>query len=307
MIAHTVGPGVDGMLLRVYLKSVLGLSTNSRKRLRFRENGIILNGKPVVGGYVFVKTGDRLLLDTGDRPSDNGFSDIIPSELSVQMIYEDSLITVCDKPPFMPTHPVHGHLDDTLANALAFRALNSGADGFTFRPVNRLDRNTSGIQLSSKDFVTSGRLAAQLRNGRIKKQYLALVCGVPEKPVGRIDAAIERAEPGTLMRTVKDDGSPSVTIYRTLGTSPDGACSLILAEPLTGRTHQIRVHMAYIGCPLLGDFLYGKESPVINRHALHAAMLSFDYPDSPDGGKRMVFRSACPEDMTEAMRFYGIV
>jgi len=302
MTEHTVPENGDGILLQNYLKYFLKLSTNSRKRLKYKENGILINGEPVSGGRVLLKKGDLLLLDTDDKPDGDSFSAIIPADLTVGIVYENSLFTVADKPPFMPTHPVHGHLDDTLANALSYRAMMRGESGFTFRPVNRLDRNTSGLQLSAKDFITSGRLSEQLKNGRIEKEYLAILCGTPEEPEGMIDAPIERSGPGTLMRTVRTGGSPAVTLYKTLGASPDGRYSLVLVKPRTGRTHQIRVHMAYIGCPLLGDFLYGEECGIIARHALHASMLSFDDPSVPSGGKRMIFRSGMPEDMASALR-----
>ena len=279
----------DGILLSELLKKRLRLSTRAIKRLKYREEGLRVNGSRVTVRYMLHR-GDVLNLDISDTDGS-----IIPSDLAVDVIYSDSCITIADKPPFMPTHPVHGHLDDTLANALAYR---SGEENFVFRPLNRLDRNTSGIVVCSNDFVSSGRLSRQMTSGQVKKTYLAIVSGVPDPPSGRIDAPIERAGEGTLMRIVGENGESAMTDYRVLRVSGDGSMSLVKLMPLTGRTHQIRVHMAHIGCPLLGDFMYGRECDEIGRHALHACRMEFFHPLD---GRKMIFCSALPRDMADVL------
>lgn len=285
----------DGITMLDLLRRRLKLSTRSIKRLKYRDEGLTVNGSRVTVRYV-LHTNDRVYLDISDDPAEG--EGIIPVNLPVRVIYSDEYITVSDKPPFMPTHPVHGHLDDTLANALAYR---SGRDDFIFRPLNRLDRNTSGIVISSNDFISSGRLSHQMMQGQIRKTYLAIVCGVPEKTEGVIDAPIARAGEGTLMRTVSENGERAVTKYRVASVSADGKLSLVVLWPQTGRTHQIRVHMASIGCPLLGDFMYGQESNLIGRHALHACRIEFCHPAD---GRQMVFCSAVPEDMADVLKLF---
>ena len=199
----------------------------------------------------------------------------------------------------MPTHPTHGHLDDTLANALAYRAAVRG-EPFVFRPANRLDRNTSGIVLLAKNRFAASRLYEEMKRGAIRKTYVAITEGVPSPASGRVDAPIARADEGILMRVVRDDGAPSVTDYSVMRTSRDGKYALIALRPLTGRTHQIRVHMAHIGCPLIGDFLYGRECPeIIERHALHAVRLEFDHPTT---GKLIRMSSPLPADMLRVIK-----
>lgn len=171
---------------------------------------------------------------------------------------------------------------------------------FVFRPANRLDRNTSGIVLLAKNRLASSRLYEDMKSGRIHKTYAAITVGVPDPQCGRVDAPIARADEGILMRTVREDGSPSVTDYRTMRVSGDGAYALVALEPRTGRTHQIRVHMAHIGCPLLGDFLYGEECPdIIGRHALHAARLEFRHPVT---GLTLRMASPIPADMLKVIK-----
>ena len=293
----------ETVLLRTYLLREYGLSTNALKRLKFREDGISVNGKRVTVRYL-LQPGDLVELDTDDRrdtdvKTEGEFSSVAPVELPLHVVYEDACITVCDKPGDMPTHPSHGHLCDTAANALAFRALKRGDSAYVFRPVNRLDRNTSGLFLCANDFLSSGKLGRQLREGRIRKTYLCILCGVPACPEGTVDAPIVRADVGTMMRVVRGDGAPAVTDYRVAAVSPDGKYSLCVVRPRTGRTHQIRVHMAHLGCPLLGDEIYGDVSPLLCRHALHACRLEFDHPAD---GRRMVFTSAMPQDMADACR-----
>lgn len=286
-------PEEDGITLLTLLKGREKMSSRTIKTIKFREGGILVNGEHATVRRV-LSEGDVIELAVEDREEDSS-EVIVPRKLPIKIIYRDEYITVCNKPPHMPTHPSHGHHDDTLANALAYLAHVKG-EPFVFRPVNRLDGDTSGIVLTANDRLAAGRLFTAMKNGEIKKTYIAVVCGVPEPRRGIIDAPIARAEEGILMRTVCAEGRQARTEYNTVASSPDGAYSLVVLRPLTGRTHQIRVHMKYIGCPLVGDFLYGERSPLIDRHALHAARMSFAHPDD---GRRITVSAPLPDDFAE--------
>ncbi len=291
-----ITPELDGLTVFDLLRKRMHLSTGTLTLLKNSPTGIMVNGTRVTVRHK-LKAGDVLSLDPADKP-ETGISNIIPQKLPVTVLFEDDDIIAVDKPAGMPTHPTHGHLDDTLANALAYRAQKRG-EPFVFRPVNRLDRNTSGIVLLAKNRLASSRLFEEMRGGRIHKTYAAITVGAPDPPCGTVNAPIARADTGILMRVVREDGSPSVTEYRTMRRSADGKYAFIALEPRTGRTHQIRVHMAHIGCPLLGDFLYGNECSAIARHALHASRLEFTHPS---GGQTIRISSPLPSDMLRAIK-----
>ncbi len=288
-----VRPEEDGITLLALLKGRERLSSRTLKSLKFREGGIKVNGEEVTVRRV-LREGDVIELAVEDREEDRAES-VIPRMLPIKLLYRDAQVTVCNKPPHMPTHPSHGHLDDTLANALAYLASVKG-ESFVFRPVNRLDGDTSGIVLTANDRISAGRLFEQMKNGEIRKTYIAVVCGVPEPMRGLIDAPIARADKGILMRTVSAEGREAKTEYNTVAVSKDGKHSLVVLRPLTGRTHQIRVHMSYIGCPLVGDFLYGERSELIDRHALHAARMTFAHPAD---GRTITVSAPLPDDLAE--------
>ena len=353
-----------GITLSAFLKRRLGLSSASVRRLRYREGGITRNSLPVPVKGTLLAAGDVIELDVSDREDEGEggcVSGLIPADLPLKIIYEDALITVCDKPAGMPAHPVRRHLDDTLGNALAYRAEQRGERPFVFRPVMRLDSDTSGVATVARDFVTAGRMSDALTRGLVKKTYYAVCDGIPDPACGTVDAPLARSDgrgdeddgsvqpfgfaegqPYTGSRmVVSPDGKRAVTHYETVAVNTAAGLSLVRLRPETGRTHQIRVHMAYIGCPLLGDFIYGRRSPLIGRHALHCAEVSFPDPSVPlpprprrsrfstrvktaEGGedsalklsayspvsvsppetevKRLVFRSPLPRDMADICR-----
>ncbi len=280
----------SGLSILTLLKGREKMSSRTLKSLKFREGGILVNGEHATVRRV-LSEGDILELALEDRKED-GSEAVVPRKLPIKLLYKDRYITVCNKPPHMPTHPSHGHHDDTLANALAYLAHVKG-EPFVFRPVNRLDGDTSGIVLTANDRLAAGRLFTAMKNGEIRKTYIAVVCGVPEPLSGIVDAPIARADEGILMRTVSAEGREARTEYNTVAAAPDGKHSLVVLRPLTGRTHQIRVHMKYIGCPLVGDFLYGERSPLIDRHALHAARMTFAHPDD---GRTITVSAPLPDD-----------
>ena len=273
----------DGRLLRSYLKLTLGLSTAVLAKLKNHERGILVNGERVTVRYV-LRAGDILELQDRDTP-ETATEHVIPCELPLSVLYEDDHIIALNKPPHMPTHPSHGHLCDTLANALAFRYAET-AEPFVFRPLGRLDRNTSGVVVSSKTRAASGLLFHALQKGLVRKRYLAIVVG--EMPMDGAEhilrAPIYQPDGMGIRRAVAEDGNPAasdaVTRYRVLDAAR--GLSLVLCEPLTGRTHQLRVHLAHMGYPILGDDIYGTPSKRIGRQALHAISISVPLPFATD-------------------------
>ena len=216
--------------------------------------------------------------------------------MPVSVLYEDEHVLLVDKPPFMPTHPSNGHNGDTLANALAYRFAERG-EPFVFRPVNRLDRNTSGVLMITKSQWAASTLGRALKEHRMRKTYLAVADGILADPEGRMDGWIRRRTPGIVFRELCAKDAPGAenvrTTYRTLATNPKENRSLILLRPETGRTHQLRVQLAAEGCPITGDGLYGTDSEVIDRQALHALTLEWPHPVT---GERVETTAPVPED-----------
>lgn len=289
----------DGVLLRTYLKSTLGLSVKMLSRLKNDEEGIVVNGRRVTVRYV-LRTGDILSLMDRDREAGH----VIPTEIPVEILYEDDDILLVNKPPDMPTHPSHGHLDDTLANALVYHYKAKGCP-FVFRPVSRLDRNTSGVVLIAKNKIASAKLDAAMRERRIRKTYLALLVGALQPKQGRIENYICRTDRSIITRRVcSEDESGAMyalTEYETV--SGNERATLVRAYPRTGRTHQLRVHFSSLGHPLIGDDLYGVPSDLIARQALHAAAVSFPHPSD---GRMMTVSAPLPSDLRSALDTVGL-
>ena len=296
----------DGRILRSYLKLTLGLSTAVLAKLKSHERGILVNGNRVTVRYL-LREGDVLELfdrDTTETASET----VIPCEHPLDVLYEDDFVIALSKPSGMPTHPSHGHLTDTLANALAYRYVTE-EEPFVFRPLGRLDRNTSGVVVAGKTRAASGCLGRSLIQGEVIKRYIAVLAGeMPATPgVQTVDAPIYRlSEPceggySSIKRAVGDPdqngAAKAVTRYRVLAVG--GGHTLVLCEPVTGRTHQLRVHFSHLGYPILGDDIYGEVSPQIHRHALHALSLSVPMPFSrvrEDVREKAIPFAGCGED-----------
>lgn len=273
-VEYVVEKHLDGAIVLDVIKKELGLSGSTLRHLKFLEDGIVLNGERVTVRRV-VHEGDRLSLATDD---DAPQEDLLPVALPLDVLYEDADVVVPDKPADMPTHPSHNHHEDTVANALAHRYREMGIP-FVFRPVNRLDRNTSGLLLIARNRPAAGRLSAAMREGRIHKQYLAVLDGIPDRAEGVIETYIRRTAESIIVRencAEGEGGDRAITHYRVLAA--ENGHALVLASPITGRTHQLRVHFAGLGCPITGDDMYGAPSPHIARHALHAYRLTFPKP-----------------------------
>lgn len=262
--------------LDTFLRQDCGVSRRQISRLKHMPDGMTRSGQ-IIRSVDLVYSGDIIRLqieDTTDIPAN--------PELAVSVVFEDEDLLVFDKPAGMPVHPSLNHRTDTLGNAFA-----AHYPELTFRPVHRLDRNTSGLTAVAKHPVAAANL-----HGRICKTYLALACGaLPES--GTITAPIGRVPDSLIQRCVSPDGKPAVTHYKVIQKC--GKYTLIQLCLETGRTHQIRVHMAYIGCPLAGDDLYGGDCTGIFRHALHCS--SFRYTDMQ--GRQHCISSPLPEDMQQ--------
>ena len=284
-----VSPAQAGRKVDALLRGPLALSGTAVKRARRLEDGILLDGVRAAAGDR-VQAGQVLSVVVGDTEVSGA---IVPAPGPLNIVYRDQDVLVLNKAPGVAVHPGPGHHTDTIGNFLMdyYRKEGILAD---FHPVHRLDRGTSGLLLVALHGHAQEVLKEQLHTPSFRRVYLAVCEGVPEPLSGVIDAPIGRLEGSVLARTVRPDGQRAVTRYRTLGTGHGRA--LVRLELETGRTHQIRVHMAHIGHPLTGDFLYGTEDPaLIPRPALHAAELAFNHPIT---GRPMAFTAPLPQDMT---------
>ena len=337
VITYTVDNPLPRQKVRGFLK-LKHYSTHSLKRLRDQPESILVNGEPVFLNHM-LRPGDVITVRIREEASSD---QILPVCLPVDILYEDEDLMIINKAAGMPVHPSQNNRDNTLGNALAwyFRQRNQS---FVYRCVNRLDRDTSGLTIVAKHMVSGGILAAMtaektLRENRtvtgdrendaggqaaamkkrgggsretgtgeerilsVRREYLAIVEGEMPLGEGTIDAPIGRVEGSCLMRRVdEENGERAVTRYRVLGTG--GGCSLVSLELLTGRTHQIRVHMTHLGFPLIGDYLYNPKNTRMNRQALHACRLRFCHPMT---GEPMDFLAPPPEDMRRALEELGI-
>ncbi len=237
-----------------------GLSATLLKKVKY--GGISVGGKTVTVRAV-PNVGDIVTVRTPEERSDG----IPPMDIPLRIVFEDDHILVVDKPRNMPTHPSKGNSLPTLANAVM--GLYGG--DFVFRSINRLDRDTSGLVIIAKDQYSAGKLSESMKSGEFRKYYECRVEGIPEPREALIDAPIMREREGSIKRIVHDEGKRALTEYKVINTDEEG--TLCRIRLYTGRTHQIRVHMAHIGHPLVGDFLYGNE-----RGEFHLRCIEIDFP-----------------------------
>jgi len=287
-----------GMTVKEVLIGHLGFSKRAIASLKARDDGILINGHHVTVRAV-IKENDLLEINSEDT-ADN-IEKLVPSSILPSIVFEDEHIVAVNKPPYMPTHQSQGHFYDTLANSLAYYYSKQGRP-FVFRSINRLDRNTSGIVLVAKDRISCGKLSSLMKQDGIQKTYIAILEGYPVRDEGIIETFIRRKEKSIILREVCgkcEDSKLAVTKYRVLAKS--NGLTLVEASPITGRTHQLRVHFSHIGAQILGDDLYGNPSPFIARHALHAYKLSFLHPNT--NAKTELF-APLPNDMGEIIEKY---
>ena len=277
----------SGKTVRDFLK-IAGVSAALSAKLKRREEGMMLNGTRVTVRAVLCE-GDVLSLDVADSEANEK---ILPLAREVEVLCEETGFLVVNKPPYMPTHPSHGHFDDTLANALVWRYQGENP---RFRPrfVNRLDRNTSGAVLVAKNAFFAAKLSALMASGGIEKAYLAVLDGeISSETV--LKTGIKRQKESIILREVCDKGEGDLALTHVQPIAAKNGLSLVRLTPKTGRTHQLRVHTAHLGAPILGDDLYGSADTRIGRHALHAATLAFLHPET---GEKMRVFAPIPQDM----------
>lgn len=261
-ISFTV-ENTEEMKIRDYLTRRLGFSASLIAKVKV--GGVFLN-RENVHMRATVKEGDLIEINMPEEKSEN----IPPIAMPLDILYEDDWLLIINKPRNMPVHPSKGNSLPTLANGVM---AYMGGD-FVFRAVNRLDRDTSGIVIIAKNQLSAAIMSRTVKAGGLEKKYLAIVDGVPDS-VGRIEAPIERECEGSIKRVVQPCGKPSVTEYTLLKSMGD--TSLIEINLVTGRTHQIRVHLSYIGHPLTNDFLYGNKRTE-ETYRLHCNRITFPHP-----------------------------
>ena len=279
-LRFTVPPEYDSRKALQFLRGFAGLSSRLMITLKNLPDGIACNGAHI-RTIDRVHAGDRIVLTL---PEEAGEIEPIPIPLDV--IYEDADLLVINKPAGLAMHPTHNHQGDTLANGVAAYLARNGENA-VFRAVGRLDKCTSGVVICAKN-----AFAASALGGKLKKTYLALPSGRFEG-CGAIEKRIYRPDPMKTLRAAGDEGEYALTRWESV-LSGD-RCSLVRVLPETGRTHQIRVHFASLGAPLLGDDMYGGSRELIARAALHCAEVRLTHPVSEE---EMCFSAPLPEDMT---------
>ena len=285
---YIIDKNSNNLSIKSYLILKLNLSSRLIKHLKKYYDGILLNGIHADVTAILMEN-DVLELDFSDRKDDvNEY--LVKSDIPLSIVYEDENYTVINKPAMMPTHQSLNHYEDTLANALAYRYSNRP---YVFRAVNRLDKNTSGIVLTANNKLYAEILASKLKENKFTKEYIAIVEGRLDGS-GIIEAPIARKGESIIEREIREDGEYALTKYEVMYSCDE--VSVIRVYPVTGRTHQIRVHMSYIGHSLLGDTMYGSASSRISRHALHAHRLDIEGIGS--------FVAPIPMDMLKIIRSY---
>lgn len=280
----TVDEAWDGSTVKHLLRAKLHMAEGFIARIKLRETGIERNGERVFTN-ARLRTGDVLRVEIGDDGAENTAE---PIAVPLSFIYEDEDIAVLNKSPDMAVHGSTGGQGCTVANALAALWGRETA----FHPVSRLDRGTSGLMVIAKSAYVHDLLRRMLHTPAFRREYLALARGEFPGDSGTVELPIGRDEGAPTKRAVTPDGQPSRTEYVVLERFPGGA--LLRVRPLTGRTHQIRVHMAAIGHPLFGDALYGAADDALCRPALHSAYLLLHHPIT---GEMLELTAPLPDDI----------
>ena len=291
IITYTIDSASAGLRIEQYLRR-RGYSYQNLTQLKKMRESILING---VWSYMrtAVKNGDILTVHIQEPESS---PNIPPVKLSLDIVYEDEDIVVVNKPAGMPVHPSLNNYENSLANGLMYYYQEQGKP-FIFRCTNRLDRDTSGLTVVAKHMVSSSILSSMGMRHEITREYLAIVRGALNPSEGTIDAPIGRTGSSLIERKIDfENGERAVTHYRVVEEQNGHSLVSLILE--TGRTHQIRVHMKYIGYPLVGDYLYNPDMEYIDRQALHSHRLSFTHPVT---GEKMEFTAPLPTDMRKIL------
>lgn len=273
-----------------FLREHLGFSKSQIRSLKFRENGITVNNSRCRINYMLT-SGDILKLILEEKTSD---SHIVPLFQPISVLYEDDDVLVVNKSAGILVHPVGGHYKDTLSNMVSAYYQKQNQN-ITIRPVGRLDKDTSGAVIFAKNKIAAARFSQKNCGSGFEKEYLAIVSGIPDRLKGEIRFPLGCCPGQPLKMRVDSNGKSAITSYKV--EKIFSSSSLLRVRIATGRTHQIRVHMANIGHPLLGDQLYGTEESLslkgFSRTALHAVSVQFPHPFS---GQKIRIEAPLPED-----------
>lgn len=287
ILTHTVLPEEEGRMVKGILRGSLQLSYTLLKSLKWRENAILLNGQSVHVNAI-VHAGDVVSVALSERtPREDLYCE---NTAAPNIVYEDEDLLVLNKPAGVAMHP---KADDAAAPSLAAMLTGYLGEGSVPHFVSRLDKGTSGLLIAAKSGYVHDRLRRALHSSELRREYRAVAVGQVTPPRGVINAPIGRADGSIIRRCVREDGLVSRTAYEVLRTTE--RFTLLRLRPETGRTHQLRVHMAYLGHPLAGDWLYGTEDKtLIARPALHSYELWFTQPIT---GQELHFIAPIPQDM----------
>lgn len=294
----------EGWSLKTILQKRMLISRTLLSRLKQTAEGITVNGcRHYIN--VHVNKGDRIEVRMEQEVSE----DIMPQDMPLQILYEDDQLLIVNKQASLIVHPTHGHYINTLANGVVYYWQQQGLR-YRFRPIHRLDQETSGVLAIAKNSYAHHHISEQMKANKVRKEYIALVYGHPADDSGTVNAPIDRDPEAPHRRIVIESGYSAVTHYKVEEKYRLGSQVRLVLE--TGRTHQIRVHMLYIGSPLFGDKMYlgqqMSDDPVkanqfegvgINRHALHAVKLAFVHPTTAEW---MEFEAQLPEDMEDLIK-----
>ena len=287
---YTITAEDKDLAIKQILRQRFQFSARMRNKIK-REKLVYLNGEQIPG-WITAKPGDVLEIRLPEETSD-----FIPEDIPIRTVYEDSSLLIINKQPGIVVHPTKGHPQHTLANGIMKEMLDRG-QSFKIRFTNRLDMDTSGIVAVAKNSHCQASFMKQSQAGLVEKRYLAIVKGLVKEDQGTISLPIGQPDPERVERAVVEGGSPSVTHYQVLERFRAGY-SLVELSLETGRTHQIRVHMAAIGHPVVSDHLYGESNPfLIERQALHARKLAMLHPVT---GEPVSFEAELPEDMANLL------
>lgn len=258
------------LTLRQVLNNEFHISYNLRVKLKKNKRIFVNDSNTYIDKVLNVGDVVKVFVDFEE---DN--SNIVATNMDLDILYEDDFLLVLNKPAGIPVHPSASHVYDTLSNGVKWY-FDSKNLHRKIRIINRLDTNTSGVVIFAKNEYIHSVLSMQMQNNIFKKEYIAICDGVFENKIGIIDVPIARKENSVIERCVNSNGDKAITHYKVINEFKNYSELLINLE--TGRTHQIRVHMAYLGHPIIGDTLYGVSSDLINRQALHSYKVCFVHP-----------------------------
>ena len=291
ILNYTISDADAGMIVLDFLRKQ-GFSRHILTAMKADKEALSVNDQKV-GGRTILCAGDHFRVRLLETVSPDG---IIPASMDIPVLYEDEDILVVNKPAGMPIHPSLNNYENSLANGLMWYYTEQGKP-FIFRCTNRLDRDTSGLTVIAKHLISSSILSSMGARHEIKREYLAIVRGSVTPPSGTIDAPLARTGSSMIERKVDfKHGERAVTHYKVVEEKNGHSLVSLILE--TGRTHQIRVHMQYLGFPLVGDYLYNPDMEYIHRQALHSWKLSFIHPITKEP---MEFTAELPKDMKKIL------